>query len=510
MKELENKVIYQIYPKSFMDSTGSGLGDINGIRSKLDYIQQLGVDYIWLSPCCKSPQKDNGYDISDYSHIDPMFGSDEEYEALIKEANEKGMKVMMDLVLNHTSDQHEWFKKAIEGDKRYYDYYIWRDKPNEIESIFGGPAWTYHEKVGKYYFHLFDKSQPDLNWSNPLVRQDLYNMINMWIDKGVEGFRLDVIDLIGKDVDKLITSKGEKFYEYLQELNEQTFTNRLLTVGECWGSTLKQTYRMCNDKGLTQAFHFQHLALTSDGDKWHQYPLELQRLCDCLNMWQNEYNGIEAMVMHNHDQPRLNTLWLNDGEYRVQSSKLLITLFGLMHGNLYIYQGEEIGMTNAHRMNIDEYNDVETFNAYHRLLKEGYSEEETMKKIALISRDNVRTPMQWDDSIHAGFTTGIPWLKENSNYKEVNVKKDLESDESIYRYYQAIIQYRKKHYDVLKQPVTYTCLKGVIKMERGNLCLLANFTDQIQPAVIEGEILFTNYKDHIDGLQPYEVVVLQK
>lgn len=508
MKKLENKIIYQIYPKSFKDTTNNGYGDINGIREKLNYLKELGVDYIWLSPCCKSPQHDNGYDISDYMSIEPLFGTNEDYENLIKEAKSKGIKVMMDLVLNHTSNEHIWFKKACQKDPKYYDYYIWRDQPNDMASFFCESAWTYCEATNQYYFHLFDTTQPDLNWDNPNVRKDLYDMINYWIDKGVEGFRLDVIDLIGKVPDQKITSKGPKFYEYLQELNENTFKNQLLTVGECWGSTLEQSNKMCNEKGLTQAFHFNHLMTTQTNDKFKQNPLDLQKICNVLNQWQNEYLGIEAMVMNNHDLPRLISLWLDDEKYRKQSAKLLITLFGLTKGNLYIYQGEEIGMTNAHRYDLDFYNDVETLNKYEMLKKEGYTHEKIMSMISLISRDNARVPMQWNSQDNAGFTNGIPWLKVNDHYKEVNVEKDLNSSDSIYHYYQKIIQFRKEYYQLIDQPSKYITYNQIIEVKRGNLLIYANFTDQFKSINEQGNILFNNYDKHENNkLQPYEVIV---
>lgn len=509
MRELENKVIYQIYPKSFLDTTGNGYGDINGIRQKLLYIKNLGVDYIWLSPCCKSPQKDNGYDIADYMKIEPLFGTNEDYEAFIQEAKALGMKVMMDLVLNHTSDQHVWFKKACELDPKYYDYYIWRDEPNEIQSTFGGSAWTYHEKVGKYYFHLFDVSQPDLNWENKNVRKELYDMINYWISKGVEGFRLDVIDLIGKEPDKMITSKGPKFYEYLQEMNEQTFKDKLLTVGECWGSSLEESYKMCNSKGLTQAFHFHQLCLIHKKNKWDQKTLDLKELCKCLDTWQNEYEGIEAIVMNNHDQPRLVSVWLSDREYRKESCKLLITLFGLLKGNLYIYQGEEIGMVNANLHHIEDYVDIETKNAYDILKKEGLDKEEIMKRIKLVSRDNARTPMQWNRSKNAGFTSGTPWMALNYRYQEINVEEDLNDPDGIYAYYRSIIQYRKNNYDMISLPSEFSYEGNVLKMKKGTLILYANFGKEEVLLKKDGAILFKNYQtEEKYTLRAYEVVVL--
>lgn len=511
MKKLENKVIYQIYPKSFLDTTGNGYGDINGIRQKLSYIKDLGADYIWLSPCCKSPQKDNGYDIADYTQIDERFGTNEDYENMIKEANALGLKVMMDLVLNHTSDQHIWFQKALAQDEKYRDYYIWRDQPNEIESIFGGSAWTFDARSGQYYFHLFDESQPDLNWENPLLRKELYDMINDWISKGVEGFRLDVIDLIGKEPDKMITSKGPKFYEYLKEMNAQTFGDSLLTVGECWGSTVEESLKMCNSHGLTQAFHFHQLNLTNDGDKFEQYPLQLQKLCDCLTTWQNAYAGIEAIVMNNHDQPRLLSVWLNDTTYRKESAKLLITLFGLLKGNLYIYQGEEIGMSNAHRMNIKEYNDVETLNKYKDLKTKYEDESVIMEKISKISRDNARVPMQWNKGKNAGFSENTPWMPVCDNYEQVNVEMDLQDEDGVYVYYQDIIRFRKENYNKIACASTYHSEGDLLEMQRGKLHVLANFSENEIPHKKATNVLFKNYKqEDTTVMRPYEVIVWEE
>lgn len=507
----QNKIIYQIYPKSFKDTDGNGYGDINGIIEKLDYIKNLGVDYIWLSPCCKSPQNDNGYDISDYITIDPLFGSNEDYGQLIKEANLRGMKIMMDLVLNHTSNEHEWFQKALEKDPKYYDYYIWQDKPNELKSIFGGSAWTYNEALDKYYFHLFDKTQPDLNWENPEVRKDIYELVNYWIEKGVEGFRLDVITLIGKEPDKLITGHGPKFVEYLQELNENTFTDKLLTVGEGWLSSIENQDKMCTDKGLSQAFHFHRMLINTINGKWHTKPMDLDALCKCCDTWQNEYKGVEALVMNNHDAPRLISRWLDDEKYRKESAKLLITLFALMHGNLYLYQGEEIGMTNAHWDDIKKYNDVETLNIYEELKQEGYDHKTIMEKIMLTSRDNARVPMQWNDSKNAGFSTGKPWLDVVDNYKEVNVEADLASKDSIYKYYQKVLKFRKENYEHIKQKAIFTAQDGVFKMQKPAFTLIANFTDTAQPNDIDitKEILFNNYDNSKNMLEPYQVLVVK-
>ncbi len=508
MRDLENKVIYQIYPKSYKDTTGNGIGDLQGIISKLDYLQDLGVDYIWLSPVCESPQNDNGYDIADYYKIDDMFGTNEDYEQLIKEANKRDIKVMMDLVLNHTSSEHVWFKKALQKDEKYYNYYIFRDEPNEIGSYFGGNAWTYSEEVGQYYFRLFDTTQPDLNWENKEVRDDIYKMVNYWIDKGVEGFRLDVIDLIGKEPDKLITGKGPKFYEYLKELNENTFQDKILTVGECWGSNVEESNKMCNPNGLTQAFHFKHMSLTDNGDKWVKQKIDLTKLKTVLTEFQNEYTGIEAIVMNNHDMPRLISTWLDDKDYRKESAKLLITLFGLLKGNLYIYQGEEIGATNAYMDNITSYNDVETINKYNELVEQGYDKKTIMSMIKKTSRDNARVPMQWNSSANAGFTDGTPWLEVNANYKEVNVESDLNSSDSVFEYYKQIIKFRKENYDLIDCNIDIEVEGDLFIFTKGNVKFAANFSEFLVKFDKTKSPKFSNYStEHKSMLRPFEVYV---
>ncbi len=511
MRELENKVIYQIYPKSYKDTTGSGIGDLQGIITKLDYLQELGVDYIWLSPVCQSPQNDNGYDIADYYKIDDMFGTNEDYDRLIHEAKKRNIKVMMDLVLNHTSSEHIWFKKALEKDEKYMNYYIFRDEPNDIDSFFGGKAWTYSEEVGKYYFRLFDKTQPDLNWENEEVRQEIYKMVNYWIDKGVEGFRLDVIDLIGKEPDKNIIGKGPKFYEYLEELNANTFGDKILTVGECWGSTVEESHRMCNKRGLTQAFHFKHLTLTQDYDKWFKKKLDLTELVDVIKDFQNNYEGIEAIVSSNHDMPRLISTWLDDKKYRKESAKLLITLFGLLKGNLYIYQGEEIGATDAYMENIEDYNDVETINKYNELIERGFDVETIMTMIKSTARDNARVPMQWDSSNNAGFTEGIPWLKVNKNFKDVNVEKDITSKDSVFEYYKNIIKFRKENYDLIDCEIDIKAEGDILIFTKGKLSFVANFSKYVFEYKKAGTPIFTNYEtENTHVLRPYEVFVTIK
>lgn len=510
MSNLTNKVIYQIYPKSFLDTTGSGLGDLQGILSKLPYFEDLGVDYLWISPICTSPQCDNGYDIADYYNIDPMYGTMADYENLISEAKKRNIQIMMDLVLNHTSDQHEWFQKALSGEKKYQNFYVLRDTPNEIQSFFGGNAWTYHDGLGKYYLHLFDKTQPDLNWENPELREEIYKMVNFWIEKGVGGFRLDVIDLIGKEPDKLILGKGPMFYQHLQELNQRTFTDKLLTVGECWCSTLEECEKMCHSKGLTQAFHFNHLTLADRDWKWTKKPLNLHELAQCLTQWQNEFQGTEALVMNNHDLPRLLSTWLDDTSYRKESAKLLITLFGLLKGNLYLFQGEEIGATNAHMSQINQYNDVETKNVYHKLKNDGYPEKVIMSLIAETSRDNARVPMAWNSEKNAGFTSGMPWLPLNQNSSVVNVEADLRSQNSVFEYYKTIIRFRKQHEALLQEQISFLVEGDILEFSKGNLRFVANFSKYCLSKEKKGETLFSNYSLQQENvLRPYEVWVTE-
>ncbi len=507
MREKENKVIYQIYPKSFLDTTASGVGDINGIIEKLDYLKELGVDYLWLSPCCESPQCDNGYDISNYLKIDPMFGTNEDYLRLIKEANLRDINIMMDLVLNHTSDKHEWFLRALSGEKKYQDYYIWADKPNELTSFFGGTAWSYSEEVGKYYFHLFDKGQPDLNWANPEVRAEIHSIVNSWIDAGVMGFRLDVIDLIGKEPEKLITGKGPRFLEYLEELSQKTFGSDILTVGECWGSSLQEMGDMCNERALTQAFHFHPICVHHDGDKWKHIDFDLQKLADSFDLWQNEYQGNEANVMNNHDTPRLMSVWLDDEKYRVECAKLLITVFALLHGNLYIYQGDEIGMRNANCLDINKYVDVESHNKYRELTESGCSDAQAMAIISKTSRDNARIPMAWNSEINGGFSSATPWLSISTDYKTINAKADLSDKNGIYNYYKKIISYRRENYGIIKQKAIFSADGNIYTMKKKGLKVVANFSPKCLTYKKDDNPIFSNYEDYSEDLRPFEVLV---
>ncbi len=507
-----DKVVYQIYPKSFNDTTGNGYGDIQGIIDKLDYISKLGVDYIWLSPICLSPQNDNGYDIADYYEIDPLFGTKVDYCKLIEQANKRGMKVMLDLVLNHTSSEHEWFKRALAGEKKYQDYYIWRDEPNELESYFLTSAWTYAKEVGKYYLHFFDHTQPDLNWSNPQVRAEIYKMVNYWIDLGVEGFRLDVIDLIGKEPDKLISTKGPKFYEYLRELNAKTFKDKILTVGECWNSSLEDSRKMCSS-GLSEIFHFNHLTISSGSDKWEQKDMDFTHLVEVIKEWQNEYDGNQTIVMNNHDLPRLLSHWLNDNECRVKSAKNLATIFTLLNGTQYIYQGEEYGATNAYFDDITKYNDVETLNKYNSLIKSGLTENEAIKRIMPISRDNARTPMAWNQTKYGGFSINKPWLSCQRDYRKINVTNDLYSDESIYRFYKELIKFKKINYNKYinhkLDEIKYE--NGILSYAKAGMTVTANMTNQAIEYEVSDEVIFNNYSRTFENkLAPYQAIVTLK
>lgn len=451
-------VVYQIYPRSFQDSNGDGIGDLKGIVSRLDYLQKLGIGAIWLSPVCKSPQDDFGYDISDYQDIDPMFGSLEDMETLIHEAGERNIRIIMDLVLNHTSDEHPWFQEAKKSkDNPYHDYYVWRDgvegtPPNDLGSTFGGSAWQWVPEIGQYYLHLFSVKQPDLNWENPKVRQEIYDMINWWIDKGVGGFRLDVIDLIGKEPDLKITGNGPHLHKYIRELSKETFQKAgdLLTVGETWGATpdIAKWYSNPDGSEFSMVFQFEHISLDEQEGKgkWDLKPLDVMELKKVLSKWQTELKGEgwNSLFWNNHDLPRIVSRWGNDGPFRIESAKMLATLLHGMQGTPYIYQGEELGMTNV-QYAMEDYRDIELLNFYKERMEKGYSERDVMESIYTKGRDNARTPMQWDASDNAGFTQGEPWIKVNPNYKHIHAEENLNNPESIFHYYRKLIQLRKDH-----------------------------------------------------------------
>ncbi|EKF50508.1 glycoside hydrolase family 13 protein [Lactococcus garvieae] len=452
-------VMYQIYPRSFQDSNGDGIGDIQGIISRLDYLEKLGIGGIWLSPVYQSPNDDNGYDISDYEAIMDEFGTMSDMELLISEAEKRGIKIIMDLVVNHTSDEHPWFVEARKSEKtKYRDYYIWREAPadgslpNDLKSIFGGPAWQWDEAVGQYYLHLFSKKQPDLNWENEDLRQAIYEMMNFWIDKGIGGFRMDVIDLIGKQPDQGVTGNGPKLHDYLKEMNQATFGDKnLLTVGETWGATpeIAKQYSNPQNKELSMVFQFEHIGLDeAEGKtKWDVIPLEIGKLKEVFSKWQTELGdeGWNSLFWNNHDLPRIVSRWGNDHEYRVESAKMLAILLHMMKGTPYIYQGEEIGMTNNPVEDIQQIDDIESRNMYFERLEEGYSKEDILSSINAKGRDNARTPMQWNDTASAGFTTGHPWLAVNPNYKQINVETALQDDSSIFYTYQKLIALRKEN-----------------------------------------------------------------
>lgn len=448
-------VIYQIYPRSFQDSNGDGIGDLNGIICRLDYLENLGIDAIWLSPVCKSPQDDNGYDISDYQDIDPMFGSIEDMERLIQEAKKHHIRIIMDLVLNHSSDEHRWFQEARKSrENPYHDYYIWRDgeegcPPNEMRACFGGSAWEWAPEIKQYYFHQFSVKQPDLNWENPKVRREIYNMIDWWIKKGAGGFRLDVIDQIAKEPDKGITANGPRLHEFIREMSREVFRGKdLITVGEAWGATpeLAKLYSNPDDSEFSMVFQFEHIVLDQEEgkEKWDLAPLPFLKLKEILNRWQMELSGRgwNSLFWNNHDLPRIVSRWGNDGEYRVESAKMLAILLHGMQGTPYIYQGEELGMTNA-LYAIEDYRDIETRNMYRERLEKGYDEADIIVSIHAKGRDNARTPMQWDASENAGFTQGIPWLRVNPNYKEINAASQLYDENSIFACYKKLIRLRK-------------------------------------------------------------------
>ncbi|MDT2572437.1 alpha-glucosidase [Enterococcus raffinosus] len=451
-------VVYQIYPRSFQDTNGDGIGDLKGIISRLDYLQKLGIGAIWLSPVYQSPNDDNGYDISDYQAIMQEFGTMAEMEQLIHEAKERGIRIILDLVVNHTSDEHPWFIEARKSkDNPYRDFYIWRDPinntyPNDLKSIFSGPAWQYDEKTKQYYLHLFSQKQPDLNWENASVRQAVYDMMNFWIDKGIGGFRMDVIDLIGKIPDKKITGNGPKLHKYLQEMNHATFGNKeLLTVGETWGATpdIAKLYSDPSREELSMVFQFEHIGLdeVAEQSKWVSRPLQIKELKTVFSKWQTELgdNGWNSLFWNNHDLPRIVSRWGNDEDYHEKSAKMLAILLHCMKGTPYIYQGEEIGMTNHVVTDIEEVEDIESRNMYFEQLSAGQSKETLLNAINQKGRDNARTPMQWDTSPQAGFTTGTPWLAVSPNYSKINVTKALHNPQSIFYTYQKLIQLRKEH-----------------------------------------------------------------
>ncbi len=525
-------VVYQIYPKSFKDTTGNGIGDLKGIIKKLDYLKTLGIDVIWLSPVYQSPMEDNGYDISDYQAIDPLFGDLDDMDLLIEEGNKRGIKIVMDLVVNHTSKEHKWFKESRKSkDNPYRDYYIWRDEPNDLRSTFGGSAWTYDDKTNQYYFHNFAKGQPDLNWENPVVQDEIHRMINWWLDRGIGGFRMDVIDLIGKEIDKKIVGNGPRLHPLLQEMNKQTFGNYdVLTVGETWGANphIAELYSDPERNELSMIFQFEHMMLDwGPLGKWTPKDLDFIQLKNVLSKWQTELKrGWNSLFWNNHDLPRIVSRWGDDKVYRVESAKMLAIILHMMKGTPYIYQGEEIGMTNVKFDSLEEYNDVEIHGSYQDIVVENkyLKHNEFMQGVYQMGRDNARTPMQWNDGKEAGFTEGTPWLKLNPNYKEINVENALERNNSIFYTYQSLIQLRKN------SPYSDTIVYGEYKLllnddenvfayirsdENHELLVIANFTNEEVPLNLEYEakkIILSNYKDTSfkqSLLRPYEAIIYE-
>lgn len=450
-------VVYQIYPRSFKDSNGDGIGDLPGIIEKLDYLEKLGIGAIWLSPVYQSPNDDNGYDISDYEAIMTEFGTMADMDRLIAEAKKRNIRIIMDLVVNHTSDEHAWFVEARKSkDNPYRDYYVWADPsedggvPNGLRSAFSGSAWQLDEATGQYYLHLFSKKQPDLNWQNEKVRQAVYQMMNFWIDKGIGGFRMDVIDLIGKVPEKEITGNGPRLHEFLQEMNQATFGKHdLLTVGETWGATpeIAKLYSNPDRHELSMVFQFEHIGLDQQegGEKWDLAPVDLGKLKQIFAKWQTELDnqGWNSLFWNNHDLPRMISRWGNDGQYRVESAKMLAILLHMQKGTPYIYQGEEIGMTNTAITDISQARDIETINMYHERLANGYAKEDIIHSINVKGRDNARRPVQWNNYAFAGFSTVEPWIAVNDNYENINVEQALADSDSIFYTYQKLIALRK-------------------------------------------------------------------
>lgn len=531
----KDAVVYQIYPKSFQDSNGDGIGDIQGIISRLDYLADLGIDAVWISPMYCSPQDDNGYDISDYQDIDPMFGTLADMEELIAEAKKRNIRIIMDLVLNHTSDEHRWFQEAKKSrENPYHDYYVWRDGtedelPNDMKASFGGPAWEWVPELRQYYFHQFSVKQPDLNWENPKVRREIYDMILWWMDKGVGGFRLDVIDQIAKEPDKKITNNGPKLHEFLQEMSRETFQKgNLITVGEAWGANTENAKLYSNPDGseFSMVFQFEHVMLDQQPgkEKWDLAPLPFLKLKQCMAKWQEELygKGWNSLFMDNHDLPRIVSRWGDDKEYRTESAKMLATVFHGMQGTPYIYQGEELGMTNVKFEDITHYRDIETLNLYRERLDNGYDLDDVMRSIYAKSRDNARTPMQWSAEENAGFTDGTPWIEVNPNYTEINAEAERRDPDSVFSYYRTLTRLRKEYpifidgrFELLmeedEQIFAYTRTS-----DEGEMLVCANFSGEPAKCPLisdwkDAQELIHNYHgDVTDELGTYEAVMLWK
>ena len=547
MADFSNKVIYQIYPKSFKDSNGDGIGDLRGVAEKLDYLKDLGVDYLWLTPFFVSPQRDNGYDVADYRNIDPMFGTMEDLDNLIAEGEKRNIGLMFDMVFNHTSTSHEWFRRALAGEKKYQDYYIFKEgapdqPPTNWQSKFGGSAWEYVSSLGKWYLHLFDVTQADLNWKNPEVREELKEVIRFWKAKGVKGFRFDVVNLISKPEiwEDDFEGDGRKFYtdgpyvhEYLKELVRDTGIEDYVTVGEMSSTTLEHCIRYsgAEEKELSMCFNFHHLKVDyKDGNKWELMEPDYMELKVIFEKWQmgmQRGNAWNALFWCNHDQPRIVSRFGNEGEYWKESAKMLAGMIHLMRGTPYIYQGEEIGMTNPHYTSIEQYADVESRNYYEILLNEGKTKEEALEILAARSRDNSRTPMQWTDERYCGFSDTKPWIPVSDNFEKINVKKQKQDRDSILEFYKKLIMLRKEKEVIARGNIEFMEVEnaGVLAytrcLDKKKLLVCCNFRD------VESQMEFTqewksgrkilgNYEENhknnykVLTLRPYEIIVLEK
>jgi oligo-1,6-glucosidase len=522
-------VVYQIYPRSFADSDGDGVGDLRGIIGRLDYLRDLGVDVIWLSPVYPSPQDDNGYDISDYQDIEPVFGTLADFDELLAGVHERGMRLIMDLVVNHTSDEHPWFvesRSSRESPKR--DWYFWREEPNDWRSMFSGPAWELDEATGEYYLHLFTRKQPDLNWENPEVRRAVYSMMNWWLDRGVDGFRMDVIDMISKDAELTTYMVGPRNHEFIQEMHREVFDGRdvLLNVGEMPHVDLEDA-RLFTDparKELDMVFQFEHVNLDQRGSKWDSFPLRLTDLKRSFGRWQRGLLevGWNSLYWNNHDQPRIVSRWGDDGEYRVRSAKLLGTVLHLHRGTPYVYQGEELGMTNVPFDSIDAFRDVESLSHYAEATAAGEDPDSVLATMRPMSRDNARTPMQWDAGEHAGFTTGSPWIPVNPNYTEINAAAAVEDPDSVLHHYRRLHELRHSEPAVVDGDFTmlleederiYAFTRALGDTE---LLVVANFSGEAATAQIHGwagaELVITNGDPAPAGLElgPWEARVYRR
>jgi len=530
-----NATVYQVYPRSFCDLNGDGIGDIPGITSKLDYLRSLGIDVIWLSPIYKSPMDDNGYDISDYQDIAPEFGTLADFDKLVAEAGKRGIGIMLDLVVNHTSDEHPWFLDSRKGpDNPFRDFYIWRKPaadggpPNGLKSSFGGPAWTLDPESGEYYLHLFSRRQPDLNWENPKVRAEIYRMMNWWLERGIAGFRMDVIDYIGKQVDQEIIHDGPHLHDYLQEMNRETFGNRdIMTVGETWSATPGSAllYSGRNRHELSMVFQFEHVTQQWDEvyGKWRSKPFDLVKLKSVLGKWQYALSddGWNSLFWGNHDLPRAVSKYGDATGYPVESAKMLATVLHLMKGTPFIYQGEEIGMTNVPFTAIEQYRDIETLNMHRLHIEAGLSPEEFIKGANENGRDNARTPMQWSAAPYGGFSTGVPWIEVNPNYPTINAELEMTDEKSIWNHYRKLIVLRKSHEVIVygtyqswldSHPDVFVYSRT---LDEERLVVVANFTARTVTAELPGELrtpgegLISNYEPvnslgEVVDLKPYE------